>query len=200
MKNRAGIASTVVKIGVMAAFVALASFASHGAAHRFTMILNYSGAVAYDVPTLIKISTLLIEGFDYDAAGDGTHFEIADENGAILPYEIDTWNPSDESLLWVKVPVFQNGICQPGIGDAGASVTFLTANLNETGNGRIMRSFCLGKPNAVFRRDCIDIFRPLAGVKSEQHLLHGIFVMNSIENKFHGYSFVLPPKGTPVLR
>ena len=93
----------------MAAFVALASFASHGAAHRFTMILNYSGAVAYDVPTLIKISTLLIEGFDYDAAGDGTHFEIADENGAILPYEIDTWNPSDESLLWVKVPVFQNG-------------------------------------------------------------------------------------------
>ncbi len=109
MKNRAGIASTVVKIGVMAAFVALASFASHGAAHRFTMILNYSGAVAYDVPTLIKISTLLIEGFDYDAAGDGTHFEIADENGAILPYEIDTWNPSDESLLWVKVPVFQNG-------------------------------------------------------------------------------------------
>ena len=100
----------------------------------------------------------------------------------------------------LEMPVFQNGICQLGIGDAGASVTFLTANLNETGNGRIMRSFCLGKPNAVFRRDCIDIFRPLAGVKSEQHLLHGIFVMNSIENKFHGYSFVLPPKGTPVLR
>jgi len=98
-----------MRIFCVAVLFAFAGFALHGAEHSFTMRVNNLGAVAYDVPTLMKISTSLIEGFDYDAAGDGTHFEITDENGAILPYEIDTWNPSDESLLWVKVPVFVDG-------------------------------------------------------------------------------------------
>ena len=98
-----------MRIFCAAVLVAFACFASHGAVHRFTMTVNNSGAVAYDVPTLMKISTALIDGFDYGAAGDGTHFEITDENGAILPYEIDTWNPGGESLLWVKVPVFVSG-------------------------------------------------------------------------------------------
>ena len=88
---------------------AIAGFASHGAEHSFTMKVNNSGSVAYDVPTLMKISTSLIDGFNYPDAGNGTHFEITDENGAILPYEIDTWNPDGESLLWVKVPVFVDG-------------------------------------------------------------------------------------------
>ena len=106
MKKRAYITSRVAKMGVMAVLFALVDLASYGAAHRFTMTVNYSGAVAADVPTLLRVSPGLI---DYSAAGDGTHFKIVDENGAILPYEIDTWNPGGESLLWVKVPVFQNG-------------------------------------------------------------------------------------------
>jgi hypothetical protein len=98
-----------VRIFCVAVLFAFTCFASHGAEHRFTMTVTNSVAVAYDVPTLMKISTSLIDGFDYVAAGDGTHFEITDENGAILPYEIDTWNPGGESLLWVKVPVFASG-------------------------------------------------------------------------------------------
>ena len=106
MKKRAYITSRVAKMGVMAVLFAFAGLALHGAAHRFTMTVNYSGAVAADVPTLLRVSPGLI---DYSAAGDGTHFKIVDENGAILPYEIDTWNPGGESLLWVKIPYFVNG-------------------------------------------------------------------------------------------
>ena len=89
-----------------AALLASAAFAD---AHRFTATVDYAGAPAEDVPAALRISADLVEGFDYAAAGDGTHFEITDENGATLPYEIDTWNPGGESLLWVKVPIFANG-------------------------------------------------------------------------------------------
>ena len=79
MKKRAYITSRVAKMGVMAVLFALVDLASYGAAHRFTMTVNYSGAVAADVPTLLRVSPGLI---DYSAAGDGTHFKIVDENGA----------------------------------------------------------------------------------------------------------------------
>ena len=93
-------------VGAALAFLAMPAAAE---VHRFTATVNYAGTTATDVPVALRISEALVAGFDYAAAGDGTHFEIADENGTILPYEIDTWNPGGESLLWVKVPVFQNG-------------------------------------------------------------------------------------------
>ena len=78
MKNRAGIASTVVKIGVMAAFVALADLASYGEAHRFLVSVNYNGAPTVDVPAALRISETSVPGFSYADAGDGTHFTITD--------------------------------------------------------------------------------------------------------------------------
>ena len=77
--------------------------------HRFTVTLNYSGEPAENVPTLLRISEKRISGFSYGDTADGTDFEIRDENGNLLPYEIDTWDPSGESLLWVKVPSFAGG-------------------------------------------------------------------------------------------
>ena len=74
--------------------------------HRFTVTLNYSGAAAENVPTLLRISPSKISGFSYGDTADGTDFEIRDENGTLLPYEIDTWDTSGESLLWVQVPLF----------------------------------------------------------------------------------------------
>lgn len=108
MKKRAYITGRVAKMGVIAVLFAFAGLALHGAEHRFMATVNYTGPVATDVPSLLRLSSS-IEGFDYSDAGDGTHFEITDEEGRILPYEIDTWDPSGVSLLWVKVPVFQNG-------------------------------------------------------------------------------------------
>lgn len=77
--------------------------------HMFTATLNYSGTAAENVPTLLRISPEKIPGFSYSDTADGKDFEIRDENGMLLPYEIDTWDTSGESLLWVKVPSFANG-------------------------------------------------------------------------------------------
>lgn len=90
---------------------ALALFAAPAVAdeHRFTATVNYAGTPVPDLPAALRISEALVPGFDYAAAGDGTHFVIEDATGAVLPYEIDTWNPGGESLLWVKVPFFRNG-------------------------------------------------------------------------------------------
>ena len=98
-----------MRIFCIAVLFVLVDFASYGAAHRFTVTLNAGNAAAENVPVALRLSSELIRGFNYVAAGNGTHFEISDENGAILPYEIDTWNPDGESLLWVKVPFFVKG-------------------------------------------------------------------------------------------
>ena len=86
-------------VHAVVAGAALALFAAPAGAdvHRFTATVNYAGATATDVPAALRISETLVPGFDYAAAGDGTHFEIADENGAILPYEIDTRRREDRS-------------------------------------------------------------------------------------------------------
>lgn len=95
------------RISAILALATVPAFAA-GAWHRFTATLHYDGTPAADVPTALRISPALLPGFDYDDT-DGTDFEIRDGNGALLPYEIDTWNPVGESLLWVKVPSFADG-------------------------------------------------------------------------------------------
>ncbi|MGI5868700.1 MAG: DUF2341 domain-containing protein [Kiritimatiellia bacterium] len=58
-----------------------------------------------DVPVLIRLSETAIEGFSYeDFKSAGKDLIITDETGAYLPYEIETWNPEGESLVWTKVP------------------------------------------------------------------------------------------------
>ncbi len=110
-----GIRLRYVRIFGVAVLFAFADFASHGAAHRFTATLNWKDdggtplAPAHEVPVPVRISTALIPDFDYDETANGTDFEITDENGSVLPYEIDVWNPSGESLLWVKVPDCHDG-------------------------------------------------------------------------------------------
>ncbi|MBQ3811378.1 MAG: hypothetical protein II839_11220 [Kiritimatiellae bacterium] len=99
----------VKHLAAILAFAAVPALAAGGAGYRFTATVNYAGAPASDVPAALRLSTNLVEGFDYAAAGDGTHFTITDGTGAVLPYEIDTWNPDGESLLWVKIPYFANG-------------------------------------------------------------------------------------------
>ena len=93
----------------IACAAALLVSASSAEPHRFTVALNAGGTAAENVPVALRLSPELVRGFDYAAAGDGTHFEISDENGTVLPYEIDTWNPGGESLLWVKAPYFLDG-------------------------------------------------------------------------------------------
>ena len=64
-------------------------------------------------PVLVRLSRG-IEGFDY---GQFVHrpedsvfdLRFADYQGNEIPYEIDTWNPEGESLIWVSVPKLRAG-------------------------------------------------------------------------------------------
>lgn len=76
----------------------------------FTLNASYADDAVTDAPVLVRLSTA-IDGFSYsnfqDAAGGDLC--VTDVNGAILPHEIDTWNPSGESLIWVKMPSAAKG-------------------------------------------------------------------------------------------
>ena len=62
---------------------------------------------AANVPVLVRLSKA-IDGFKYsDLAADGSDlaFGVADETGlTVYPHEIETWDPTGTSLVWVKVP------------------------------------------------------------------------------------------------
>lgn len=75
----------------------------------FTATVGYgvAGEVA-NVPVLLRLSESGISGFRY-ADVQGRRFEILDAEGALLPYEIETWDESGESLLWVRVPTYKDG-------------------------------------------------------------------------------------------
>ena len=68
------------------------------------------GGVIEGFPALVRLSEG-ISGFHYsDFMADGADLVFADADGVVLPSEIDTWNTSGESLVWVKVPTFRNGM------------------------------------------------------------------------------------------
>ena len=74
-----------------------------------------AASVAQDVsltnfPVLVRLSTA-INGFRYSdfQQANGADLAFADSDGNALPYEIDEWNTSGESLVWVKLPVFARG-------------------------------------------------------------------------------------------
>ena len=67
------------------------------------------GAVE-NFPALVRLSEE-IDGFHYsDFKQGGADLVFADEAGVVLASEIDTWDVSGESLVWVKVPAFENGM------------------------------------------------------------------------------------------
>lgn len=69
---------------------------------------GYSGSETLtDFPVLVKVSQTR-NGFDYSACkiDGGGDLRFADSGGNLLSSEIDTWNTSGESLVWVKVPSF----------------------------------------------------------------------------------------------
>ena len=81
---------------------------------KFT-VSGYTGTeVLTNFPVLVRLSTA-ISGFTYsDFYADGSDLSLVDigfvdAEGNGLAYEIDTWNPSGESLVWVNLPRMTNG-------------------------------------------------------------------------------------------
>ena len=57
-----------------------------------------------DVPVLLRLSEKIAD-FSYDDfKADGQDLMFVDETFANLSFEIQSWNPESESLVWVKVP------------------------------------------------------------------------------------------------
>ncbi|MGN0841861.1 MAG: LamG-like jellyroll fold domain-containing protein [Kiritimatiellia bacterium] len=74
---------------------------------RFKVPITVTKTVAYTeagVPVPVRLAENNPGGFSY-ADCDPTQMRFGDENYAPIPFEVDTWNPQGESLVWVKVPL-----------------------------------------------------------------------------------------------
>ena len=100
MKTRAGV-SVVVSV-LLSAFSSVARAESHTARIGFA---GYRGTETLtDFPALIKLPDV-VPGFAYaDAEADGADLYFTDSNGNTIPHEIDRWDASGSSYIWVKVP------------------------------------------------------------------------------------------------
>ena len=74
---------------------------------RFKVPITVTKTVAdteAGVPVPLRLSENNPVGFSY-ADCDPTQMRFGDEKYAPIPFEVDTWNPQGESLVWVKVPL-----------------------------------------------------------------------------------------------
>ena len=89
----------------------------HPAAYEFDYgakftVSGYSGSALSGFPVLVRIKAGSPSGFSYDqlrSMSTGADLAFVDVDGNGLPFEIDTWDPSGTSLVWVKLPSMQNG-------------------------------------------------------------------------------------------
>ena len=87
------------------------SVGSFDAGAKFT-VAGYNGSALSGFPVLVRIQNGSPSGFSYDdlkSKSTGADIAFVDMSGNGLPFEIDTWDPSGESLIWVKLPSMQNG-------------------------------------------------------------------------------------------
>lgn len=71
-----------------------------------------SRPILENFPVLVRISETGLFGFLYSDMRDeegGSDIGFVDENGNGLAFDIDTWDPTGESLVWVKLPLMKNG-------------------------------------------------------------------------------------------
>ena len=73
-------------------------------------VAGYAGSASLEsFPVLVRLADNSPTSFHYsDCAAGGSDLRFADSSGNLIPHEIDTWNASGESLVWVRVPVLSN--------------------------------------------------------------------------------------------
>ena len=93
--------------------VAVAPMTSFAEAKQATLLVaGYTGSTTLtDFQALVKLSASNdAYGFSYaEAEADGSDLWFTDANGNVIPHEIDTWNSSGDSLVWVKIPSLKKG-------------------------------------------------------------------------------------------
>ncbi|MBO4708637.1 MAG: DUF2341 domain-containing protein, partial [Kiritimatiellae bacterium] len=92
---------SVVVAAASTLFIALSARA------EFTCELSFPSApqtALENFPVLVRISETSLDGFHYTDALTGSCIWFTDENDDPIPCEVDTWNTTGESLVWVSVP------------------------------------------------------------------------------------------------
>ena len=80
-----------------------------------------------DFPALIKLPEA-VDGFAYaEAEADGSDLYFTDSSGNTIPHEIDRWDTSGSSYIWVKVPSL----------DRDTTITLHWGNLSEAEDERL---------------------------------------------------------------
>ena len=89
--------------------------------HALLSVTSYTGAALEGFPMLVRLSENAPAGFKYNQAlvdGSDLRFYAVDATGALvltegvaqpLPYDIESWNAGGETIVWVKVPRYENG-------------------------------------------------------------------------------------------
>ena len=75
-------------------------------------VTGYKGTETLtNFPVMVEVRKKDTNGFSYDDFYhyEGTDLAFVDEKGHIIPHEIDTWNRSGQSLIWVRLPEMNNG-------------------------------------------------------------------------------------------
>ena len=90
---------------LLAASFACGAFCAFGGTATYSFLWYRNAAQAdFQVPVALEEG---VNGFTYaDAAADGADLCVTDAGGTQLPVEIENWNPSGKSIVWVKVPSF----------------------------------------------------------------------------------------------
>ena len=105
-----------LSLALIAAFASITALAAAGDySRKLTMTVNpasvgYSSADVANVPVAVRLSES-IAGFQYSdfLEENGGDLLFTDEGGIALPHEIEKWNTSGESIVWVRVPKFGAG-------------------------------------------------------------------------------------------
>ena len=98
-----------VQTAALAAML-LMPVAGLAAGYRYFVDLRVSGYTGLSAlegfPLLVKVLESSVPGFRYaDVTGGDAAIRFFDASGELLPSECEYWNPSGESIFWVRLPV-----------------------------------------------------------------------------------------------
>ena len=105
--NKFLLASLVAMLTTSVAFAGIVTTASYQRRVEITLsqiaVTSLGEGSFSGVPVLVRLSESAISDFHYsDFLSNGADLVFADADDNEIPHEIDTWNPSGESLVWIR--------------------------------------------------------------------------------------------------
>ncbi len=92
---------SVVVAAASTLFVALSALAEYSSSLTFP---SAPATALENFPALVRISSAAPSGFSYADCPTSSCLWFTDATGAMLPFDVDTWDDQGTSLVWVSVP------------------------------------------------------------------------------------------------